>query len=152
MHQTGCRENETTDELDTLRLHSNGMYAKFCQAVLAVLEHHFNNHQHCANWCKSVSGTAEEVRDSGLCFRCKVRNKELYLFLKGHHEQFMEETKLCQLYHQYNTNNVKGFNKFLTKFLPKDKTYCQTIENRARSMLAMGLQSIGYRQFYQRIF
>jgi hypothetical protein len=64
----------------------------------------------------------------------------------------MEETKLRQLYHQYDTNNVEGFNKFLTKFLPKDKTYCQTIENKARSMLAVGLQSIGYRQLYQRIF
>jgi hypothetical protein len=34
----------------TLRLHSNGMSAKFRQAVLAVLEHHFKNHQHCADW------------------------------------------------------------------------------------------------------
>jgi hypothetical protein len=90
---------------------------------------------------------AKEVRESGLRFRCKVRNKELYLFLKGHHEQFMEGTKLHQLYHQYDTNNLKGFNKFLTKFLPKDKTYCQTIENKAKSMLAVGLQSIGYRIF-----
>jgi hypothetical protein len=64
----------------------------------------------------------------------------------------MEETKLRQLYYQYDTNNVEGFNKFLTKFLPKDKTYCQTIENKARSMVAIGLPSIGYRQLYQRIF
>jgi hypothetical protein len=72
--------------------------------------------------------------------------------LKTHHEQFIEETKLCQLYHQYDTNNVEGFNKFLTKFLPKDKTYCQMIENKARSMLAVGLQSIGYRQLYKWVF
>jgi hypothetical protein len=136
----------------TLRLHSNGTYAEFRKAVLAVLEHHFNNHQHCAEWCKSATGTVEEIRESGLRFRCKVRNKELYLFLKGHHEQFMEDAKLRQLHHQYDTNNVEGFNKFLTKFLPKDKTYCKTIENKARSMLAVGLQSIGYRQLYERIF
>jgi hypothetical protein len=120
--------------------------------VLAVLEHHFDNHQHCPNWCKSANGTAEEVRKSGLRFCCKVQNKELYLFLKRHYEQFLEEKKLCQLYHQYDTNNVKGFNNLLTMFLPKDKTYCQTIEKKARSMLAMGLQSVGYRQLYQRIF
>jgi len=64
----------------------------------------------------------------------------------------MEETKLRQLWHQYDTNVVEGFNKFLTKFLPKDKTYAQTIENKARSMLAVGLQSVGYRQFYSRVF
>jgi hypothetical protein len=136
----------------TLRLHSNGTYTEFRKAVLAVLEHHFDNHQHCADWCQAASGTAEEIRDSGLRFRSKERNKELYLFLKSHHEQFMEETKLRQLYHQYDTNMVEGFNKFLTKFLPKDKTYCKTIENKARSMLAVGLQSIGYRQLYRRVF
>jgi hypothetical protein len=47
---------------------------------------------------------------------------------------------------------VEGFNKFLTIFLPKDRTYCQTVENKARTMLAGGLQSIGYRQFYGRVF
>ncbi len=64
----------------------------------------------------------------------------------------MEDTKLRQLKHEYDTNNVEGFNKFLTKFLPKDRTYCRTIENKARSYLAVSLQSIGYRQFYSRLF
>jgi hypothetical protein len=64
----------------------------------------------------------------------------------------MEDEKLKQLFHTYDTNLVEGFNKFLTKFLPKDRTYAQTIENRARTMLATGLQSIGYRQFYKRVF
>jgi hypothetical protein len=64
----------------------------------------------------------------------------------------MEDSKLRQLFHQYDTNNVEGFNKFLTKFLPKDRTYCQTIENKARSMLVVGLQSIGIRKLYARVF
>jgi hypothetical protein len=72
--------------------------------------------------------------------------------LKKHHEKFSEETKLRQLWHRYDTNLVEAFNKFLTKFLPKDKTYCQTIENKARSMVAVGIQSIGYQQFYSRVF
>jgi hypothetical protein len=74
----------------------------------------------------------------------------MYLFMKRHHEEFMKEEKLRQLFHGYDTNNVEGFNKFLTKFLPKDRTYCQTIENKARSMLAVCLQSIGYRKTYER--
>ena len=64
----------------------------------------------------------------------------------------MEDDKLRQLYHEYNTNAVEGFNKYLTKFLHKDRTYCQTIENAARSYLAAGLQSVGFRQFYERVF
>jgi ribosomal protein L37AE/L43A len=136
----------------TLRLHSTGTYEKFRTAVTAVLEHHFNNHLFCADWCQAANGTEEEIRESGLRFRDKIRNKDLYLFLKGHHDQFMEDSKLRQLWHQYDTNNVEAFNKFLTKFLPKDRTLCQTIENKARSYLAVGLQSIGYRQFYGRLF
>ena len=136
----------------TLRLHSRGTFEEFQTAVLAVLEHHFNNHEHCASWCKATSGTEEEIRERGLRFRSKVDNKELYEFLRKHHEEFMEESKLRQLWHCYDTNLVEAFNKFLTKFLPKDKTYCQTIENRVRSMVAVSLQSIGYRQFYGRVF
>jgi hypothetical protein len=72
--------------------------------------------------------------------------------LKKHHDEFMVDAKLQQLFHQYHTNNVEGFNKYLTKFPPKDWTYCQTIENRARSMLAVCLQSVGHRKLYRRVF
>ena len=57
----------------------------------------------------------------------------------------MEETKLRQLWHRCDTNLIKALNKFLTKFLREDKTHCQTIENKARSMVAVGLQLIGCR-------
>ena len=139
----------------TLRLHSGGTFEEFVRAVLAVLEHHFNNHEHCGDWCKSAreeQGTEEEMRERGLRFRCKEKDAKLYDFMKTHHESFMEEAKLRQLWHQYDTNLVEAFNKFLTKFLRKDKTWCQTIENKARCMVAVGLQSIGYRQFYARVF
>jgi hypothetical protein len=72
--------------------------------------------------------------------------------MKIHHKLFMEESKLRQLFHQYDTNNVEGFNNVLTKLLPKDRTYCQTIENKVRALLAAGLQSIGHREFYGRVF
>jgi hypothetical protein len=136
----------------TLRLHSGGTYKEFETAVEAVLEHHFNNHEFCGDWCKAREGTEEQLKETELRFRCKRRHKDLYDFLEKHHREFMQEEKLRQLYHQYDTNNVEGFNKFLTKFLPKDRTYCQTIENKARSMLAVGLQSIGYRKLYSRVF
>jgi hypothetical protein len=80
------------------------------------------------------------------------RHEQLYLFMKKHHEEFMADAKLRQLFHLYNTNSVEGINKFLTEFFPKDRTYRQTIENQARVYLAVGLQSIGYRQVYKRTF
>jgi hypothetical protein len=64
----------------------------------------------------------------------------------------MEEKKLRKLLHQYDTNNVEGFSKFLTKLLPKDRTYWQTIENKVITLSAAGLQYIGYRKFYGHFF
>jgi hypothetical protein len=69
-------------------------------------------------------------------------------------KKVLEETLLKQLNHEHDTNNVEGFNEFLKKFLPKDRTHCQTMENKARIMLlAVGQQSMGHRQpFWGRVF
>jgi hypothetical protein len=136
----------------TLRLHCGGTYEEFKTAVEAVLEHHFDNHEYCGDWCTSAHGTEEEVREQGFRFRSKTNDHAMYLFLKKHHDAFMQDEKLRQLFHQFDTNSVEGFNKFLTKFLHKDMTLCQTIENAARAYLALCLQSIGYRQTYKRLF
>jgi hypothetical protein len=57
---------------------------------------------------------AEVVRDTRLHFiRCKEQNKELYHFMKDHDEEFiMEDSNFRQLFHQNNTNIIKGFNNF----------------------------------------
>jgi hypothetical protein len=57
----------------TLRLHCFGMYHEFETAVRAILEHHFNNHQYCGDWCKLASGTAEGLQETGLRFRWSGR-------------------------------------------------------------------------------
>jgi hypothetical protein len=49
-------------------------------------------------------------------------------------------------------NAVESLNKLLTKFLPKDRTYCNTIENKSRIHLWLGLQTVGYKKFYKRLF
>ena len=64
----------------------------------------------------------------------------------------MEEDKLVQLFHGWDTNAVKSFNKLLMKFLRKDRTYCFTIENQERINVALGIQSLGYRRYYDRLF
>jgi hypothetical protein len=137
----------------TLRLHTKGTYDEFRVAVMAVLEHHFDVHEFCGAWCPvRTEGSEGDVSKGGLRFRCKTRNKDMHLFMKKNHEEFMEDAKLRQLFHQRDTQKVEGFNKLLTKFLHKDKTHCQTIENAARCHLAVGIQSVGCTEFYRRIF
>jgi hypothetical protein len=50
----------------TLRLHCHGTYEEFKTAVLAVLEHHFDNHEFGGDWCQFAKGTDVEVTDNGL--------------------------------------------------------------------------------------
>jgi hypothetical protein len=134
----------------TLRLYASGSFEDFQTAVTAVLEHHFNNHDHCGTWCKAKYGSDAEKKE--LRFRCKTTNHAMYLLFKSHHDQFMQEDSLRDLHHPHNTNHVEAFNKLITKFLPKDRTYCKTIENKARIHLAMCIQSVRYRRFYRRLF
>lgn len=68
------------------------------------------------------------------------------------HQDFMEEAKLKQLFHEYDTNSVEDFDCFLTKFLPKDKTYCQTKQNETCVYLAVSLQFLGFKKFYKHLF
>jgi hypothetical protein len=128
----------------TLCLRTKGTYKEFRIAVLACLEHHFDNHEHCLDeWCpsKRAEGVARKKYSLRLC--CKEKNHELYAKFKEYHEGFMERDKLVQLFYGWDTNDVESFNKLLTKFLPKDRTYCKTIENKARIHLVLGLQSVG---------
>jgi hypothetical protein len=85
--------------LDSMTL-LRGTYEEMVTAVCACLEHHFNIHKLCGNWCKAAKGTEQEIRSTGLQFRCKQRNQDMYLFMKKHHEDFMEDSKLCQLFHE----------------------------------------------------
>jgi hypothetical protein len=87
-----------------------------------------------------------------LCLRCKPKNHETYAKFKEYHEEFMDKEKLVQLFHGWDENAVESFNKLLTKFLPNDRTYCNMIENKARIHLALGLQSVGYKQFHKHLF
>jgi hypothetical protein len=51
----------------------------------------------------------------------------------------MEDEKLKQLFHTYDTNLVEG--QQIDSFFPRT-TYSQTIENKARTMVAVGLQPL----------
>jgi hypothetical protein len=78
----------------------------------------------------------------------------MHLIVKAHHEKIMEETLLLkQLHHKHDiNNNAEGFNEFLMKFPPEDRTCCQTIKNKARIASVVGLQSTGCRQFCGCVF
>jgi hypothetical protein len=120
----------------TLCLHSRGTFEEFQTAVPEVLGHQFNNHKLCSRWwTKKEPGSEEEEKDR-LRFWCKERNSDLYAHFKQHHDEFMKEDSLRKLHHPHDTNHMEAFNKLIIKFLPKDRSFCQTIENKVTTYLA----------------
>jgi hypothetical protein len=118
-------------------------------AVEAVLEHHFGNHSKCGDWCLVKPLEGKELEEAKLNYRCKTKNALFYSQVKKIFEEFYEQ--LEEMLHCWDTNIVEGMNKFFTKFLPKDRTYAMTIENKVRIHLAVAIDSVGYTEVYQRL-
>jgi hypothetical protein len=60
-------------------------------ALTAVLENHFDNHEHCGGWCRAKGKTGEEKKKSSLRFCSKTKNAAMYEHFKVLHAEFMEE-------------------------------------------------------------
>jgi hypothetical protein len=109
VHQGRRWTDEREAQLDPSSSLSRHVRVKI--AVRAVLEHHFDNHEFCGDWCVSATGTAEEWEK--LRFRkCAIKN---FTLLWKHHEQFMEDEK-CSNYSISTTQHCQGFNSWPSFF------------------------------------
>jgi hypothetical protein len=118
-------------------------------AIESVLEHHFNNHSLCEEWCKVKNLEGPERQEAMLKYRCKQKNAFLYLQVKELFEEFY--SLLNKMMHGWDTNIVEGMTKFFMKFLPKDRTYATMIENTVRLYLAISIDSVGYTEVYRHL-
>jgi hypothetical protein len=124
-----------------------------CSSIIlttTVLEHHFNNHSMCGeDWCRVKNLDGNELVEAKLKYRSKYTKEGFYLQVIALFEEFY--VLLDEMLHEWDTNIVEGLNKFLTKFLHKDRTYAMTIENEVRIHLAFAIDSDGYTDVYERI-
>jgi hypothetical protein len=118
--------------------------AQLSKSIKTAVEHHFGDqHDECGTWCR----VKPLVGDERTSHQLKYRNKEV----KGG-KQFYDDVKLivdefadnsADMLHGWSTDMVEGMNKFFTKFLPKDRTYGLTIENRVKIYLEICIDSVG---------
>jgi hypothetical protein len=132
-----------------IRVNCRGSLNDMKKAIESVLEHHFNNHSLCGEWCKVRNLEGPERQEVMLKYRCKEKNVVFYLQVKALFDEFYK--LLDEMMHEWDTNIVEGMNKFFTKFLPKDRTYATTIENMVRLYLAISIDSVGYTEVYRRL-
>jgi hypothetical protein len=129
-----------------IRINCHSTLAVLRGAVESVLEHHFNNHSLCGLWCKVKNLVGREREEVELKYRSKQLKGFFYLQVKTLFDEFYP--LLAEMLHDWDTNIVEGMNKFVTKFLPKDRTYAMSIENQVRLYLAISIDSVGYTEIY----
>jgi hypothetical protein len=142
-----------------LHMYRTAPWKKFRHALNAVIEHHFNNHEYCEEWCPVLKrrerinkGEIKEEEESDLKYHCKKRNARLYTQMRAYHDAYTTDSSLWELWHQVHSNKCESLNGFITRFLPKHKHYCQTIVNEARTNVAISIDLVGYQEYYRRLF
>ena len=152
----------TMTRMDSTRLGKNYGYmarnlknlqeGQFVDAAKAVLEHHFDNHQYCGDWCPRANKSLEERANSEAYYRCKVKDKELYEVLTSIYDNYTTLERLKDIGHGMDTNCNESFNNTMAWIARKNKTYCGTLSLMNRLSMAIGIHSLGLLPYFQRLF
>jgi hypothetical protein len=125
---------------------------QYVDKAQAVLEHHFDCHDHCGTFCKRKSESEEERKKSGKVYRCKTKDAKLYDALKIILAPFITKEALIEVAHGWDTNANESMNNTISWLAPKNKSYSGTVSLRNRVCMAIGIQSLGYDQYFARLF
>jgi hypothetical protein len=125
---------------------------EFETAAAAVLEHHFDCHDHCGDWCKRKLELASERKASVKYYRCKTRDAKLYALLSETIARFVTKERLDEMAHELDTNMNEAFNQICTWFAPKNKVFAGSYSLHNRIAFAVGINSLGVLQFFKRLF
>jgi hypothetical protein len=125
---------------------------QYCHAAKAVLEHHFDCHTYCGDWCRRKSETPEQRLSKVKFYRCKTKDAKLYALLSSKIERFVTLDKLIEMAHGLDTNMNEAFNQICTWFAPKNKVFAGSGSLHNRIALAVGVNSVGVEEFFTRIY
>jgi len=122
------------------------------KSAQAVLEHHFDNHAHCGDWCVRKDQTDEQKKEKKKFYRCKEEDKELYDYLKEVLSRFVTLQALKEISHGYDTLVNESLNNSIAWLAPKNKVYASTVSLATRIGIALCINSLGTLAFCTGIF
>jgi hypothetical protein len=152
----------TMTRMDATRLGKNFSYmssglknkpeAEWPTLANAVLEHHFDNHDYCGDWCRRKLETPAERLRIIKYYRCKEKDAKLYTLLLSKLARFITVEKLRDIAHGLDTNVNESFNNLCTWFAPKNKVFAGSGSLHNRITFAVGMSSLGHQEFFTRLF
>ena len=115
-----------------------------------VIEHHFDNHEHCDEWCRRKEQSEEERKKH--FYRCKTKDAELYAELNRLLRRFITLEALKEVAHNMDTLVNESLNNTIAWIAPKNKVYCGTVSLSVRIAIAVGITSLGPLHFFTDLF
>jgi hypothetical protein len=156
------QERATMTRMDSTRLGKNFGYmirtlkhldpSEYVRAGSAVLEHHFDSHEYCGDWCRRKSMTATQKEQSQRYYRSKTIDAKLYKILGDKLNRFVTYERLQEVAHGMDTQCNESFNNTASWFAPKNKVYCGSCSLTNRLSMAIGINSLGLEQYFRRLY
>jgi hypothetical protein len=87
-----------------------------------------------------------------LKYRCKKENAKLYVQIRDVLSRFTTPGKLRECHHPYSSQKNESMNKLISRYVPKDGTFCKSMSLNSRVCLAVGVDSVIHEEYYQRLF
>jgi hypothetical protein len=125
---------------------------EYVDAAKACLEHHFDSHEFCGDWCKRKDESDKSKKTSVKYYRCKERDAKLYSVLSDKMEHFCTQEHLSEMAHSLDTNMNEAFNQVCTWFAPKNKVFAGSGSLHNRITFAVGINSLGVEPCFKRLF
>jgi hypothetical protein len=125
---------------------------RYLDAGKAVVEHHFDNHEFCGQWCPRKRLTDHEKNLSERYYRNKEHDAKLYDIMNQTAARFVTLPKLKEVAHVMDTQVNESMNNTISWLAPKNKCYGGSQSLRNRVCIAVGINSLGYQRYFTRIF
>ena len=156
-------DRESLTRCDILRVSTNFAYmvrtlhlktsdGDILNAGKAVVEHHFDNHQCCGNWCRRKGLSDEDKAACRKMYRYKQKDAVLYKYLTKTMERFVTLAALREVGHGMDTQVNESLNNTFAWYAPKNKTCCGSVSLSVRIALAVAIHTIGTERFFTRLF
>jgi len=116
--------------------------------MTAALEHQYNTHWDCGDWCTYIDlPEAEWVAKNEAedhCLREKGFDIDLYNQARSIHFLFLTDENLAMLNHEFDSQKNEALNKAFTKVAPKNMVFSKTHSLFDHLALVIIYDSIGY--------
>lgn len=124
-------DRATVTKMDCIRISTNFAYfirtlprldkSKWMNASKAALDHHFDTHDNCGEFCKRETQTPVEREATRKYYRSMEKDKKLYVELESRLARFVTAEGLEEVGHGWDTQVNESLNNTVTWVAPKTK-------------------------------